>query len=296
MFCLLWRVSGSGCLRPCFCVAQVITDEALEDCSTYHMPCADVRPLIEQAWKSRAIPSGEESSSMFRFGSDHHVTISWMRFFMLRTVLNMGYTGHVTDGDITYFRPVIPSYVGVFKKTGADMVGSTEYSNPGAGAFEDEHILKDRHNYMINVGNLVLRSTPRTRRMVEKWLLGRDMVSDQKMFNRMAYVDWAPCEAKAACYAAAHADIVPLVRSPALHGPRSRGMCAVDSWDHIEGGPCSRHLLFYHVVCVKNKYVPYKNLDLWVLDNESMQPLVQHAFLPCSSKPEPAWNDWPWLD
>lgn len=277
-------------------VIGVLHDDDLEDCASYHLPCVSLRPLLEEVWPQRTLPMANDDMNLFNFGTLHHHTIGWAKFFMVQKVLQMGYTAHVTDGDISYFRPVRESYELQYAKTGADVIAMSVIGEPGLDDWNTDG-WKERVINLVNVGNMLLRSNERTLKLMETWLDLRGMGFDQPMFNSIAYKHWAFCESRGMCFMAAGAGMVSLARTPSHRGERSFHSCLVESWDYIPGGPCSPHLLYFHVLCIvglEAKHQAYDNLNLWVINSTTMEPLTEpHVFLPCPNGP--AWDDWPYL-
>ena len=101
---------------------------------------------------------------------------------------------------------------------------------------------------LLNVGNVAIMNNNRTRKFMHDWIgMVRPGSADQGEFNNLAYKTWAPCDSFFTCLAAKRAGLVAITRSPALHLPR-RNSCVQEDW--AKNPPCSRHLLYFHVLCM----------------------------------------------
>ena len=192
-----------------------------------------------------------------------------MQVRLWKDILELGYHAHVSDGDLTYFRPVFPAFENIMLSTGADSTLLTEEVNI---------------HQLLNIGNVYMLSNARTKKLMATLLarIGNNR-GDQSLFNEQANLMWVLCDSKITCDTVKSKDLVAVVRHPGFNAG-SRDPCTKRRWES-ELGPCDSHLMYYHVLCVigkQAKHDVYNAMQLWVLNLETNEPIHPHKYLPCS--------------
>ena len=116
---------------------------------------------------------------------------------VISEVLKLNYSVLFSDLDTVWIRPALPAFLRGIEQRGADAAGAFEHRDEGGA-------------YIINTGNLFLRSSDRTKRMVGDWMrygtqdggaaLRTDILgSEQTSLGFLRGTSWESCDDMKSC-------------------------------------------------------------------------------------------------